>query len=130
MTTIRKARSAARRVFRLCLVDGVLDPQRVGQAAQHIGRSRRRHAVAILIELRRLVKVERDRHTALVESASPLPVDVRQGVHAALMRRYGAGLDTSFAQNPELIGGMRIRVGSDVYDGSVRARLAVLEGRL
>ena len=32
-----------------------------------------------------------------------------------------------FAQNPALIGGMRIKVGSDVYDGSVQARLAALQ---
>ena len=86
--------------------------------------------IGILTEFRRLVRLERDRHTALVESASPLPLDVREGVHAALLRLYGSGVDTSFAQNPALIGGMRIRVGSDVYDGSVRARLAAFEARL
>ncbi len=37
-----------------------------------------------------------------------------------------AGLTISFAQNPALIGGLRIQVGSDVYDGSVRARLESL----
>jgi F-type H+-transporting ATPase subunit delta len=51
-------------------------------------------------------------------------------VQAGLDRAYGQGLETSFALNPDLIGGMRIRVGSDVYDGSVRARLAALEAAL
>jgi F-type H+-transporting ATPase subunit delta len=32
-------------------------------------------------------------------------------------------LNISYAQNPALIGGLRIQVGSDVYDGSVQARL-------
>ena len=40
---------------------------------------------------------------------------------------YGPELNTSFADNPALIGGMRISVGSDVYDGSVKAGLAALE---
>jgi len=35
----------------------------------------------------------------------------------------------SFAHSPALIGGMRVKVGSDVYDGSVQARLATLEAR-
>ena len=34
---------------------------------------------------------------------------------------------TIFGHRPALIGGMRIQVGSDVYDGSVRAGLAALE---
>jgi F0F1-type ATP synthase delta subunit len=35
-----------------------------------------------------------------------------------------------FAVDPALIGGLRIQVGSDVYDGSIRARLATLDARL
>ena len=51
-------------------------------------------------------------------------------IQADLARVYGPGLNTSFALNLDLIGGVRIRVGSDVYDGSVRARLAALAARL
>jgi F-type H+-transporting ATPase subunit delta len=47
-----------------------------------------------------------------------------------LTRVYGPGLNTSFIHRPALIGGMRIKVGSDVYDGSVQARLAALEEAL
>jgi F-type H+-transporting ATPase subunit delta len=50
-------------------------------------------------------------------------------VGAALTGTYGGALKTSFAVNPTLIGGMRVKVGSDVFDGSVRARLAALEAR-
>jgi F-type H+-transporting ATPase subunit delta len=50
-------------------------------------------------------------------------------IEAGLTRRYGPGLNTAFAHRPALIGGMRIQVGSDVYDGSVRAGLAALGKR-
>ena len=55
---------------------------------------------------------------------------MRDGIEAGLARVYGPGLAASFEENPALIGGMRIKVGSDVYDDSVRARLAALEARL
>jgi F-type H+-transporting ATPase subunit delta len=44
-----------------------------------------------------------------------------------LVRTYGPEISTSFAEDTTLIGGMRIRVGSDVYDGSVKAGLAALQ---
>jgi F-type H+-transporting ATPase subunit delta len=74
-----------------------------------------------------LVKIERSRHTAEVESATSLPPDLQASVRAGLARVYGPGIRISFAQSPALIGGMRIKVGSDVYDGSVKAGLEALE---
>jgi F-type H+-transporting ATPase subunit delta len=82
--------------------------------------------VAILSHFQRLVKLDLDRRTARVESATPLSPDIQAAVQSNLGRKYGPGLNVSFAQNPALIGGMRIQVGSDVYDGSVQARLAEL----
>ena len=64
---------------------------------------------------------------AKVESAVPLAAELRTNVQASLVRAYGPELSTSFADNPTLIGGMRIKVGSDVYDGSVKAGLTALE---
>jgi F-type H+-transporting ATPase subunit delta len=58
-----------------------------------------------------------------------LPADLQASVLAGLHRVYGPDISSSFLQNPALIGGMRIRVGSDVYDGSVKAGLATLEER-
>jgi F0F1-type ATP synthase delta subunit len=49
---------------------------------------------------------------------------------ADVARRFGPGMETSFTENAALIGGMCLKVGSDVYDGSVRARLASIEARL
>ena len=76
------------------------------------------------------MRLDRDGTRRVVESAAPLPDDLRDAACVAdLTRMYGPALETSFSENPALIGGMRIKVGSDVYDGSVARRLAALEAR-
>jgi F-type H+-transporting ATPase subunit delta len=128
--TKRKIQRAARQLRRVCLVDGALDTDRVRQVAQRLAVSKRRGALQILAAFQRLVRLDCDRRRAVVESAAPLASDVRATVQARLSSLYGTGLEASFTENPGLIGGMRIKVGSDVYDGSVRAKLAALEARL
>jgi F-type H+-transporting ATPase subunit delta len=125
----RKVRRAARHLYQLCAVGGTLNEARVRQVWQGIEDSGRRGALPILREFQRLVRIDRARYTALVESATPLEDGLRDQVQTDLARVYGPTLNVSFQENPSLIGGMRVRVGSDVYDGSVRARLAALEAR-
>jgi F-type H+-transporting ATPase subunit delta len=130
MKASKRTRRTARQLFRFCLTDGRLDEGRVRRVAQHIVASKRRHGLSILTAFERLVRLDRDRRTAVVESAVPLGDDQRSSLRAGLARTYGPALETSFAEQPALIGGMRIKVGSDVYDDSVRSRLAALEARL
>jgi F-type H+-transporting ATPase subunit delta len=127
MKTTRQTKREAERLFRLCLVSGLLDEGRTRQVVQRVIEAKRRGIFALLSQFRRLVKLECARHKAEVESAVPLPADLRASIQAGLGRTYGPGISASFVHNPDLIGGMRIKVGSDVYDGSVRARLAALE---
>jgi F-type H+-transporting ATPase subunit delta len=126
----RQIKRAARQLYRACLSDAVLDHARVRQVAQRLATSKRRGALRLLMRFQRLVRLDCDRHTALVESATPLAGGLRDSIHADLTRRYGSGLTATFVPNPALIGGVRIKVGSDVYDSSVRGRLAALEARL
>ena len=129
MKVTAKVRREARQLFRLCLIDGTLDEQRVRQVVQRVLQAKRRGYLSLLATFQRLVKLNLAVHTADVESAEPLPDDLRTAVQANLKAKYGAGISTSFVHNPALIGGMRIKVGSDVYDGSVRAELDALEKR-
>jgi F-type H+-transporting ATPase subunit delta len=127
MKSTKQVRREARQLFRWCLVNGVLDQDRVRQVVQRALEGKRRGYLALLSHLERLVKLERSRYTAEVESATPLPADLQSSVRAGLERVYGPRISTSFVHRPTLIGGMRIKVGSDVYDGSVKAGLAALE---
>ena len=127
MKISKRAKREAKQLFRFCLVNSVLDENRVRRVVQHLLAAGRRNCPAILAHFERLLKLDLARHTATIESATPLPADLQAAIEAGLTRRYGGGLATAFAHRPALIGGVRIQVGCDVYDGSVRAGLAALE---
>jgi F-type H+-transporting ATPase subunit delta len=127
MKISKRARRDAKELFRACRVNGVLDEAKVRQVVPRVIAAKPRGYVAILSHFQRLVKLDLDRRTARVESPVPLAEPQQEAIRANLTRRYGSGLIFAFAQKPGLIGGLRVQVGSDVYDGSVQARLAELE---
>ena len=127
MKVSRQTRRDATQLFRLCVVNGVVDADRARRVVKQLIADRPRGYLATLLLFYRLLKLDQARHSAVVESATPLPEDQKSIVESGLKRIYGAGLNMAFAENRALIGGMRIRVSSDVYDGSVRARLDALE---
>jgi F-type H+-transporting ATPase subunit delta len=82
--------------------------------------------VGTLAHFHRLLKLDIQRRTALVESAVSLTPEMQNKIGVSLGARHGMGLDVQFTASPALIGGLRVKVGSDVYDGSVAGRLAAL----
>jgi F-type H+-transporting ATPase subunit delta len=127
MKITKRAKREAKELFLLCLVNDSLDEGRVRDVVRRVAAAGPRECPAILSHFTRLVKLELARRTATIESATPLPPDLQASIEAGLTHRYGPGLHTVFVQRPELIGGTRIQVGSDVVDGTVRAGLAALE---
>lgn len=127
MKISKQARREARQLLRSTLHNGTLDENRVRLAVREVTQQKPRGYAAILSHFLRLVKLELARRTARIESAAPLPPPTQAQVQAELTRRYGAGLNFIFTQNPALLGGMRIQVGGDVYDGSVESRLRALQ---
>jgi F-type H+-transporting ATPase subunit delta len=127
MKITKQARREAKELFRSCVVAGLLEESRVRQAVQRVLELKPRGYIAILTHFLRLVKLDIERRSAQVESAAPLAQDLQTQIQTSLARSYGKGLNISFRQNPGLIGGLRIKVGSDVYDGSIQARLEALQ---
>jgi F-type H+-transporting ATPase subunit delta len=126
MKISKQARRGAKELFRSCFVSGALDENRVRQVVSKVAAARPRGYFAILSHFQRLVRLEVDRRSARVESAVPLPPELQSDVKNKLNRIYGPGLEIAFALNPTLLGGLRIKVGSDVYDGSIQSRLNTL----
>jgi F-type H+-transporting ATPase subunit delta len=129
MKISKQARREAKQLFGATQVNGVLDEGRVRMAVQELLTQKPRGYVAILSQLERLVKLDVARRSARIESVVPLDNAIEGSLRAALSRRYGPGLQFSFGVNPGLIGGVRVKVGSDVYDGSVQARLQELQNK-
>lgn len=126
----KRARRDGKALFNVCKVRGVLEENRVRQTVSAVIEKRPRGYLAILSHFNRLVRLDLERRTAHVESTVAVSDSLAQSVKANLVQRYGAGLEVSFTVNPSLIGGLRVKVGSDVFDGSVRARLAALEAAI
>ena len=129
MKITKQARRDARQLLRSCMANAVLDDNRVRQAVQLVIQDKPRGYLAVLSQFQRLVKLAIVRRTARVESATPLSAQFQSQLQAEVSRKYGAGLSFVFVENPALLGGLRIQVGGDVYNGSVQGRLAALQER-
>lgn len=127
MKISKQARRDAKQLFNACKVGGLLDENKVRQIVAQVIAQKSRGYVEVLSQLQRFVKLDVARRTAKIESAVEPSPALQESIKSNLTKRYGGGLNISFSVNPALLGGLRIQVGSDVYDGSVAARLTALE---
>lgn len=130
MKISKDAARAARQLLRLSHKDGRLDGDLIKEIASRISAAKPRGYLAILQEYSRLLRLESEKLEALVESAIELGAQAGNDLVNDLRAKYGEELKAEFKVNPELLGGMRVKVGSDVWDGSVRARLNALKNKL
>ncbi len=130
MKITKEARQLSRQLFRLSFTDKRLDRGKVSSIVQTVINEKPRHYEGALEAYQRLLRLEVEKRHAVIESATPLSEETGSSIVANLKQKYGDDLTSEFAVNPDLIGGMRIKIGSDVWDGSVRSRLASLQEQL
>jgi F-type H+-transporting ATPase subunit delta len=123
MKISKVAATTARRLFGLCQSGGRLDETKLRTVISRLAEAKPRDYRAILAALHRLTRLEIERRKVTVESAVELDDATRGRVLAGLAKQYGADLVAVYQVNPALLGGLRIRVGNDVFDGSVQGRL-------
>ncbi|MGB1936496.1 MAG: F0F1 ATP synthase subunit delta [Akkermansiaceae bacterium] len=123
MKVSKDAAKAASRIFKLCAPDGRLDEGKFSKAVALIVESKPRDYRGILHALHRLVRIDVESRKAMVESAAELGAEDKSRIESSLNNQYGGGLNFTYVTTPELLGGTRIRVGNDVWDGSVKSRL-------
>ncbi|OLB75673.1 MAG: ATP synthase F1 subunit delta [Actinobacteria bacterium 13_2_20CM_2_71_6] len=78
---------------------------------------------ASLSRLVELAAARRDRQVAYVTSAIPLSDEVEERLGTQLSRRYGRSVSLKVTIDPEILGGLSVQIGSDLYDGTVLRRL-------
>ena len=126
----KETRQLSKDLLRASFTDGQLDSGRISSLLKSLIEKKPRHYIQVLEAYQRLIRLEVEKRTATIESATELSPDAGQEMVNNLKRRYGNDLTARFVVNPELLGGMRIRVGSDVWDSSVRNRLHRLQQQL
>ena len=126
----KEIRQLSREMLRASFTDGRLDPSKISSVVDSVTARKPRNYIDVLKNYRRLVRLEVEKRRARIETASEMDSATQSEVVTNLKKKYGSDVTPEFVVNPELLGGMRIRVGSDVWDGSVRNRLEQLQQQL
>ena len=130
MKISKEIRQLSRDLMRASYVNGALDRERIRSLVRAIVEKKPRNYIQLLENYRRLLRLELDKRRATIESATKLDPEAGLKIVIGLQQKYGTGLTTEFVLSPALLGGVRIRVGSDVWDSSVRNRLERLQQQL
>ena len=130
MKVNKQGRRDGKSLFTACCVAGVLSEDKLRQTVTAVIAQKPRGYVGTLTHLQRLVKLDLERRSARVENAVETTPAQMENIKSELARKYGPGMNVTFFINPALIGGLKIKAGSDIYDGSVAGRLAALTDTL
>ena len=126
----KEIRQLSRKMLHASFTDGQLDPGRITSLVDSVIAEKPRNYVDVLKNYKRLLRLEVEKRRATIETASEVDPAIRSDIIANLKTKYGNDLSPEFKVDPQLLGGMRIRVGSDVWDSSVRNRLERLQHEL
>ena len=130
MKISKDIRQLSRDMVRASYTHGVLDPKKIRSFVRLIVEKKPRNYIPLLQDFHRLLRLELEKRRVRIESATALEPAVSSEILSGLEKKYGAGLTPEYVVNPTLLGGVRVRVGSDVWDSSVRNRLERLQQKL
>jgi F-type H+-transporting ATPase subunit delta len=118
---------------RIALVESVLkdaNPATLAIVRHVVLLPRGRKPVEAIDRAQDVVADARGRLVAVVETAKPLSASQSAALAERLESAYGRKIAVNQVLEPALVGGLRITIGDDVIDGTVRARLDDLRLRL
>jgi len=130
MRIAKEARRVSRQLFRHSFTEGKLDKEKISHMVESLLAQKPRHYVDALKVYQRLIRLETEKRHVVIESATQLNSALANQIVTKLRARYGEDLTTEFRRNPELVAGLRIKIGDDVWDGSVKNRLHKLQEQL
>jgi F-type H+-transporting ATPase subunit delta len=126
----KEIRQLSRKMLRASFTDGQLDRGKLASLVQSLIEKKPRNYIGILQNYKRLLRLEVEKRHATIETADEPGSEIKEQIVGNLRRKFGNDLTTELLVNPHLLGGLRVRVGSDVWDGSVRNRLERLQQQL
>ena len=126
MAADKQTKLLAKQLFKLSLVNGVVSPEQVTGVLGWVEKTSPRRPVALLKAYQHRIALELAKSRAEVEHAGPVTDATLQAIAAAMTKKYHRAVTASAKANPKLLAGLRIRVGSDVYESSIAGQLASL----
>ncbi len=126
MRADKKTKLLAKQLFKLSLVNGAVSPDQVAGVLGYIEKNVPRGQLALLQLYQRAIATELAKSNAIVEHAGPVSDATLKSIEAAMTKKYSRAIAVSAKPNPQLLAGLRIRVGSDVYESTVAGQLATL----
>jgi F-type H+-transporting ATPase subunit delta len=104
------------------------------EARNFIGVLIEKHRLKVLPEITAQIKVELNERLGIVEaeisSTRELAPDERTQLEAQLAKTTGKKVQARYERNPSLLGGALVRIGSTIYDGSVRGQLQAIREQI
>ena len=126
MAADKQTRLLAKQLFKLSVVNGVVSPEQVAGVLGWVEKTSPRRPVALLKAYHHRIALELAKSRAEVEHAGPVSDATLKQIEAAMTKRYARVVTASAKPNAGLLAGLRVRVGSDVYESSVAGQLAKL----
>lgn len=127
MSSRRHITELAHQLFELSFDQGEISSERVSGVLAWIEKHRPASSSAVLRAYKRLVEAELARRRAVIEYAGDVAPEVFASIAAAMGRRFGRTIEPVPVHRPDLIAGLRVRVGDTVFENNVVNQLAALQ---
>ena len=122
----KKTKLLAKQLFKLSLRDGQVSSEQVAGVLSYIEQAAPRHALALLKLYQQAIVTELAKSHARVEHAGPISAATLQLIASAMTKKYARPVTATAQPNPRLLAGLRVRIGSDLYESSVAGQLVTL----
>jgi F-type H+-transporting ATPase subunit delta len=126
MAADKQTKLLAKQLFKLSLVDGAVSPEQVAGVLGWVEQHSPRRPVALLKVYHHRIAIELAKSHAEIEHAGPVTDATLRLIEGAMSQRYKRVITASAKPNAKLLAGLRVRVGSDIYESSVAGQLATL----
>lgn len=126
MRADKKTKLLAKQLFKLSLVNGAVSAEQVAGVLAYIEQTAPRQSLSLLKLYHRAIAAEFAKSQALVEHAGPVSDATLKLIEGTMSKKYNRAVTVSARPNPRLLAGVRVRIGSDVYESSAAGQLGQL----
>ncbi len=122
----KSAQLLARQLFNMSVVDEVVSAEHVEGVLAYLEKHTPANPLQVLQAYQILIARELAKSHAVIEHAGPVADGVLRSIEGALTQKYKRQVTATARHNAELIAGLRMRIGDDVYESSIAGQLEQL----